>query len=135
VGRVKAPTTAPDGFTPLVELLTAPGGSKNVYSPFLEITKLWDMFGLPVLPQAGSEQVDPDISPEGLIPLRPVPTAPGALTDVYVVPFRMKPWLTLSESKYSPTITPCGLMKLGTVNVEPGGSNDVNTPFAVNVKP
>jgi hypothetical protein len=48
-----------------VELLVAPGGSKNVYSSFLEITKLWEVFGLPVLPQAESEQVDPDISPEG----------------------------------------------------------------------
>src|ERR1700746_55341 len=116
-------------------LLVAPGGSKIVKTPFLDSTKLWFMLGKPVRPQAGSEQVNPDISPEGLMPPRPVPAAPGTLTDVYFPPSRMKPWLTKLESKYSPTITPCGSMKKATVNVEPGGSNDVNTPCFVNVKP
>ena len=63
----------------LASLLTAPGGSKLVKTPFLDTVKLcsWFVLALPVLPQAGSEQYAPDISPEGLRPLRMVPAAPG----------------------------------------------------------
>ena len=50
----------------LAVLLTAPGGSKLVKAPFLDTEKLWFVLGLPVVPQAGSEQENPVNSPEGL---------------------------------------------------------------------
>ena len=62
----------------LAVLLTAPGGSKLVKAPFLDTEKLWFVEALPVMPQAGSEQENPVISPEGLIPVRLVPAAPGS---------------------------------------------------------
>src|SRR5208337_3061872 len=75
---VEAPTTAPEGVTTLLVLLVAPGGSKVAEkSPFLDTRKLWVTLVAPKAPQAGSEQVAPDISPEGLMLLRAVPAAPG----------------------------------------------------------
>src|SRR5580704_16756042 len=75
---VKEPTTAPEGITTLVVLLAAPGGSKVAEKrPFLDTRKPWVTLVAPKLPQAGSEQVAPDISPEGLMLLREVPAAPG----------------------------------------------------------
>jgi hypothetical protein len=60
--------------------------------------KLCEMLKAPVKPQAGSEQVNLDISPEGLRPLSAVPVAPGKSMFEYFPPDRIKPWLTPPES-------------------------------------
>ena len=56
-----------------------------------------------------------------------VPAAPGKFTDGVLSPAQNETVADPARVEVgAPTIAPCGLMKFGVVNVEPGGSNEVD---------